>query len=353
MTNARLKTEALRTLVRAERNASAEVILALVEFHRERLWAAVGYNCLFSFLHRELGYSKGAASYRNAAVELVAKYPQVVDALRDGRLCLSVITELAHVATAANIGDVLPRFFGLSKLEAKMLVAELAPKTHVPRREVITSVASVGMEEVHPVNLVQPIAQNLFQPEVEPMTSRELRMHITVSVDFYKKLEAAKNALSHKYPHASSETILSEGLDLVLKDHAKRKGLVEKPRKQARTTKKKSPPSVTPMATNSTSPSGSNDHIPAAVRRTVWIRDGGKCQYPIESGDICGSERRTQLDHFPVPRARGGPSTAENLRLVCRGHNLEAAKQIYGAAWMSQFLVKQPPEATDRDATTP
>ena len=138
MTNARLKTEALRKLVCNERNASAEVILALVDFHRERLWMDVGYNCLFSFLHRELGYSKGAASYRNAATELVQKYPQVIEPLRDGRLCLSVIIELGRVATSENIDEVLPKFFRLSKRAAKMLVAELAPREVVPRREVIT-----------------------------------------------------------------------------------------------------------------------------------------------------------------------------------------------------------------------
>jgi 5-methylcytosine-specific restriction endonuclease McrA len=36
----------------------------------------------------------------------------------------------------------------------------------------------------------------------------------------------------------------------------------------------------------------------------------------MSSGGLCGSTRRLQLDHI-TPRARGGPSTIENLRVLC------------------------------------
>jgi hypothetical protein len=150
------------------------------------------------------------------------------------------------------------------------------------------------------------------------MTGQALRLHIPVSMEFFKKLERARAALAHKHPRASTEAILSEGLDLLLQGHAKRKGLVAKPRKTAKA----------PTC---------NVHIPAAVKREVWTRDEGKCRWPIATGGICGTERNIQFDHFPVARARGGPSTVENLRLLCASHNQEAARQTFGAQWMSQF----------------
>lgn len=58
------------------------------------------------------------------------------------------------------------------------------------------------------------------------------------------------------------------------------------------------------------------DAVPAAVRREVWTRDGGCCQWRLHSGEICGATRRVEVDHV-VPRARGGASTVENLRLLC------------------------------------
>jgi hypothetical protein len=40
------------------------------------------------------------------------------------------------VLTPENRDEVLPRFFGLSKREARELVAELKPAEHAPRRDV-------------------------------------------------------------------------------------------------------------------------------------------------------------------------------------------------------------------------
>ena len=40
-----------------------------------------------------------------------------------------------------------------------------------------------------------------------------------------------------------------------------------------------------------------------------------------------------EFDHIE-PVARGGASTVENVRLLCRAHNQHAAEQAYGAAFM-------------------
>ena len=45
--------------------------------------------------------SKGAAQYRKSAAELVQRVPEVVETIRDGRVCLSVVVELARVLTPA------------------------------------------------------------------------------------------------------------------------------------------------------------------------------------------------------------------------------------------------------------
>ncbi len=68
----------------------------------------------------------------------------------------------------------------------------------------------------------------------------------------------------------------------------------------------------------------------------MWKRDEGKCQYELASGGNCGSTHRLELDHL-VPVAHGGPSTVENLRVVCGAHNRLAARELFGAARMAQF----------------
>jgi hypothetical protein len=77
--------------------------------------------------------------------------------------------------------------------------------------------------------------------------------------------------------------------------------------------------------------------IPAHVKRAVWLRAGGRCECRLESGEVCGSTYRLELDHFPVPKALGGPATVDNIRLACRPHNVGAARQILGDAVMDRY----------------
>ena len=115
MTSARDLSARLAVLLRAEHHALAEFLVALADFDRERLWLELGHASLFYFLHRELGLSKGAAYYRKTAAELIQKFPEVVEPLRDGRLCLTSVVELSKVLTPENRPSVLPRFFHRSK----------------------------------------------------------------------------------------------------------------------------------------------------------------------------------------------------------------------------------------------
>src|SRR6266542_1386748 len=127
MNTARALTARLADLLAREHGALADFLLALADFDRRRLWVELGHASLFSFLHRELGLSKGAAHYRKVAAGLVERFPQVVEPLREGRLCITSIVELAKVLTAENAGEVLPRFFHCSKAEAMAVAAELRP----------------------------------------------------------------------------------------------------------------------------------------------------------------------------------------------------------------------------------
>jgi hypothetical protein len=87
MEDAREFSSRLLDLLRREHSALAEFLIALAEFDERRLWLKLGHSSLFTFLHRELGLSKGASHFRKVAAELVQRFPEVVEPLRDGRLC--------------------------------------------------------------------------------------------------------------------------------------------------------------------------------------------------------------------------------------------------------------------------
>jgi hypothetical protein len=353
MSNARIFADRLANLLRREHTAMAEFLVALAEFDECKAWMELGYASLFYFLHRELGLSKGAAYYRKTAADLIQRFPEIVEPLRDGRLCITTIVQLAKVLTPENRYETLPKFFQRSRRESVAIVATLQPAQLVPQRDVIIALrdhpAPLFTEAAGPSAsaaldvAVQPVELNVSlstdaedsnpsgatsaapgpehawpvrRDSDEPLTEELSRLHVTVSRRFLEKLEAARVALSHSQPGGSTEDVLETGLDLVLQRHAKRKGLAEKPRPG------------TPSAHPST--------LTAAVKRKVWTRDGGRCQWPIESGGICGSTFRLEFDHR-IPRACAGPSTTENVRLLCRFHNDLAARRAFGDVWMDQF----------------
>src|SRR5512140_3982127 len=255
---------------------------------RQRGWLELGYSGLFTFLNRELRLSKSASFSRMTAAELIQRYPDIVEPLRDGRLCLSTMGSLAKVLTPENRADVLPRFFHLSGLEAKALVAELAPVPNPPTRTVVTVTRArvaptavvphktedrgsrdeplclEGTGAVTAATVAPPRPAPAQRFEVEPLTPTVTRIHMSISPAFLEKLESARLALSHSMPGADAEDILTAGpstgsgrsLDLLLARDARRKGLVAKPR----------------SAPASTLDSPDSDHVPADVRRKVWNR---------------------------------------------------------------------------------
>jgi hypothetical protein len=342
MDSARALSANLSALLRRERDALAEFLVALAVFDERRLWGDMGYGSLFYYLHRELGLSKGAAQYRKVAAELIQKIPAVVEPLRNGRLCLTSIIEAAKVVTPENWEAVLPRFFGLSKREAMEVVAALQPHAAPPTRTVFTARSPAAAQDAWPTPLLEvgtapalaaASTQDTSRPslgwpdelprpapaapraaELVPLTAEQGRLHVTVTTRFAKKLEQARAAR----PGATVEDLLESGLDLLLSQAAKRKGLVEKPQKKLRPSKA--------------------EHIPAHIRREVWKRDGGRCQWRIHNGELCGCTEGLQFDHIE-PLALGGTSTVDNVRLLCAAHNREAARLVLGD-WVLRYTRK-------------
>ncbi len=343
MDNTESRTFAARLahLLRNEQHAMADFLVALADFDRQRCWVELGYSGLFPFLHRELGLSKAAAFFRKTAAELIQRYPELVEPLRDGPICLTTLGSLAKVITPENRAEILPRFFHRSALEAKAVVAELAPVPDPPTRTVVTTTpARVVAERAvvvapskggfadEPRGLDQSTTDRseplLLEASprlrAEPLTPTVTRLHLSVSPGFIEKLEAARLSLSHLMPGASEEDVLSAGLDLLLERDARRKALVKNPR---------------PAPANAPVKPGA-DHIPAAVRREVWKRDHGECQWPMDGGGICGSRLRVELDHIRL-RCRGAPPLPSELRILCDFHNQLSARLALGDELMDRY----------------
>ena len=90
-------------------------------------------------------------------------------------------------------------------------------------------------------------------------------------------------------------------------------------------------------------------YVPDRIKNAVWERDGGRCTFVDATGHRCESRTRLEFDHV-IPFARGGLSTASNLRLRCRTHNQFEARRVLGAAFVQGRLDQA--EARRRQAVT-
>ena len=76
-------------------------------------------------------------------------------------------------------------------------------------------------------------------------------------------------------------------------------------------------------------------YVPAALRRTVFERDAGRCTYIAAAGERCRETHGLELHHVHA-YAQGGEHSEDNLTLRCRAHNLLAAEEELGRDFVEQ-----------------
>jgi len=71
------------------------------------------------------------------------------------------------------------------------------------------------------------------------------------------------------------------------------------------------------------------EHVPNEIRRAIAMRDEFQCTYVDGEGRRCQCRAFLQLHHEQA-HALGGPSTVQNLRLLCGPHNRLLAERDFG-----------------------
>lgn len=110
-------------------------------------------------------------------------------------------------------------------------------------------------------------------------------------------------------------------------------------------------PSPLPPARGHVATSGV--HVASAVRRAVVERDGFRCGYVDVRGVRCEEQAWLEYDHHH-PLGKGGTSTLDNMRLLCRAHNRRAAELEYGRALIEGAVARRRRRARcERESSSP
>jgi hypothetical protein len=326
--------------VSQERQATTELIALLMEVDSRKLYAKQSCSSLFTYCVHVLHFSEHAAYLRIEAARAARRFPVILERLADGSLHLTGVSLLAPHLTVANHVEVLDSARHKSKRDVEQVVARLRPQPDVPtvvRRlpapnPAVPRQAPLAVEDRKaagfppaPTVVVTP---PLLPREIKPLAPERFKVQFTVGRDTYDKLCHVQDLLRHTIPSGDPAAIFDRALTLLLAELSKTKfSATSRPRlsREAR--------------------HGSR-HVPAAVKREVWRRDGGRCAFQGEQGRCL--ETGFLEFHHVVPYARGGATTSENLELRCRAHNVyEAEQHIVRLA--QPCLLRETPQGTGWD----
>lgn len=290
------------SLVREERELLTKLLHHLREIERRRLFADFGYKSLYDMLVKKYGYSEDQAYRRISAMRLLAELPEIEAKINQGDLNLS------HLGLAQT----------LFRQERKTHQTEV-PK--IDKLKVLESFARTTTREAERIAFSFSSAPEMLQSgRIRAVSEDQIEMRFVASLATQEKIETLKGWLAHKSPNVQLGELFEMLCDLALAEWDPRKPAA--PRKQRVQARR--------ALTTEDQPRVRRSNSIAGLRREIFRGAGNVCEK-------CGSQHALEIDHVR-PRAVGGDSTRENLRLLCRACNQRAAIRNLGLRKMNPFL---------------
>ena len=317
----------LAAKVARESAATADLLADLAEVDARKLYLPAAYPSMKAYCIHELHLPEEAAHKHIRVARAALRFPVIFLVLAEGHVHLSGLVMLATHLTPENVEELLAAATHKTCREIELLLAERFPRPDLPTRvEALSPQAELSPGTVEAAaerggagqlssRTVEPPAP---RPKVAPLSAERFALQTTIRRSTHESMRYAEALLGHPIPAEDLEEILDGAfLAYVAKLEKRKFAATSRPRRGA------------PRA------SADPRHIPAEVKRSVWVRDGGRCTFSSDSGRRCPATAPLDYDHIE-PVARGGQATVENLRLRCWAHNQYEAERTFGAGFMSR-----------------
>ena len=324
---------ATRELVRRANGLEAELLVHLGEIDQRKLYLDYSFPSMFAFCTRELGFSEGAAYSRITIARAARQFPAVLDAIRAGRVHFAGMRVLVPHLTEENHPEILAEAAGKSKREIEELVARLSPRPPVPTLvRKLPGRSSPGLAGPVPPSAapalpsapestsppIAPAMREAHRPSVAPLAPDAYKIQFTANRAFCDKLRHAQDLLRHRVRDGDVAKIFEKALDVLIADTEKQRFATgRKLRDAAKTDTRRE----------------SSRHIPDAIKRAVFERDGGRCTFVDGRGRRCAETGALEFDHVDG-FARTRVHDVDRIRLLCCAHNQHAADLMYGRGFM-------------------
>ncbi|WP_413578355.1 HNH endonuclease [Bdellovibrio sp. HCB290] len=304
-------TGRLEKLAHSERKITHLVLIHINEMESRRLYAELGFDSMFRYLTRHLKYSEDAAYRRLSAARLLKQSPSISKKIENGSITLTQLTQVQSAlkleqknnphgadTLAITLPTILEKIENKSAFETK---ACLAKDFNLP---VVT------------------------HDSITPQSDETIRFEITLTREQLKTLETVRDLTSHIVPDGNWADVLT----LIAEKHIQKILGKDKPEFTANSTPISSPkPATGSDQQNSTHgflATRKRGHIKVTAKRNLLLNANYCCEFQNpNTGVKCGSKYQLQIDHIQ-PVALGGLNENENLRVLCRTHNLAAAEKL-------------------------
>jgi len=379
---------ATRALVRSSCAVEADLLLHLSEIDERKLFLERGFPSMFAYCTDELGFSEDAAFNRIRVAREARRFPILLDAVRSGHIHLAGLRILAPHLTEENHLAVLSEAVGCSKREIEEIAARLSPQPPVAatvrrvahRGDVVSATCSQDAAFALPfssaplsadgsappngdaavVGTALPLAVEALTAErgdrtllpqtaarraiVKPLNPDAYKVTFSASKPFRDKLRRAQELLRHRIPDGNIAVVIETALDVLLEQVMKERFAVGRKPRSSRTTRT---PDTTPEVHESVeqTPQAPSRHIPDAIKRAVYERDGGQCTFVGENGRRCATADNLEFEH-EEGFALTGTHDVKKIRLLCRSHNQYAAEKLYGREFMERARQRAKEERT-------
>jgi hypothetical protein len=312
----------------------ADLLVQVAEIEERRLHSEMAFPTMFAFCVDELGFSEDQTYNRTTVARAARRFPAMLDSLRSGAVHLTGLRLLIRCLTEQNHRDVLAEAAGKSKRQIEEIAARLDPKPPIPdsvRKRPVRNPCTVEMTLAAPGTPSTPRREQ--RPVVAPLSEHTFKVEFTASRVLRDKLRRAQDLLRHRLPSGDIAAILEKALDsLIDKVDKERFAVASNPR------------------TDATEVAGcaSSRQVPAAIRRYVYARDGGRCTFVDARGHRCKETGMLEFDHLDG-FARTHLHDPERIVMRCRGHNQHGAEKMYGREFMAKARAKTTSRAAAGD----
>ena len=358
----------LSQLVQRSNELTADLLAHLAELEERMLHLKLGFSSSFSYCVEALGMSEGAAGRRVAAARVCRRFPEAFELIAQGDLHLSALCGLAAHLNPENATELFAACRRKTRRQVEELLATRFPKPDVreqirrlpgpaqaplaaneppvpepeetqanasaqpsdttQRQEASAAKASEapknrGFETTGPsdTGAVTPPRRR----EIEALSVDRFGVHFTADAELRELIQRARALASHRLPNSDLSSLMRLVLTSFVKNEEARRFAVGR---RARKEKAATPPGGVPLMAEV---SKRSRHVPAAVRRAVYLRDQGRCSFVAEDGRQCAATAFLELDHVE-PWAAFGNAVVDNIRLRCRAHNQLHARNCFGGA---------------------